>query len=499
MNHLLIRECPFGRNSVFAKVVRDQLVTGSALVLVLLLVLAPLAATAGAGTGLNEQLMEAVELGDLARVKKLLAKGADVNAESDSTMPQTPLMQASWAGQEAIVKVLLENGADVNAKTKDGRTALMSASSTGFAKIAKMLLDKGADVNAQTEGGGTALLFAAGECCPEIARMLLDKGAEVNAQAKRGNTALIAAAKTECPNVVKMLLDKGADVHAKTKNGMTALREAEIRNSREIVQLLKRTGTVNGTPAKDQETSTVPKNKELSEEHSTPYPDSPEGVVKAFINEALKGDAPVTVGEMRSCDEILLVQDKYFLKGREIPLSSEGEDLEQGPPNIPTRFDIATDYEIKKVDTHKNRSTVTVLYHRLGWIWNWPLDKSDCHPTPVTDDKSTTNLPAPLKPTSGMIGKETTERIDDQKCHFLNISNDTQEVTYSLARPANYWRILDSDTRYISVSSAFKRLQCQMNKKPGTASSPVAPPLETDEQNIEIKQNIETLIHYLNK
>jgi ankyrin repeat protein len=125
------------------------------LALNLMLVLLPGGVIAEDQETLNAQLMRAVERVNLPRVKTLLARGADVNAISKSTMPATPLMQACGQRLTEIVKVLLENGADVNAKTDDGRTALMAASSGPRAKIVKMLLDRGADVNAQAKSGQT--------------------------------------------------------------------------------------------------------------------------------------------------------------------------------------------------------------------------------------------------------------------------------------------------------------------------------------------------------
>ncbi|HEX5322650.1 MAG TPA: ankyrin repeat domain-containing protein, partial [Capsulimonadaceae bacterium] len=77
---------------------------------------------------LNFVLLQAAKSGDLAKVKRALAGGADVNVRD----PQgtTPLMLAASGGYEAIVKLLLTQGADSHIKRKDNETALSLAISS---------------------------------------------------------------------------------------------------------------------------------------------------------------------------------------------------------------------------------------------------------------------------------------------------------------------------------------------------------------------------------
>jgi hypothetical protein len=71
---------------------------------------------------LDLDLHYAVRDGDLKEVRKLLDKGADVNARDKYGW--TPLHEAASYGHLDIVKLLVERGADVNARDKDGRTPL---------------------------------------------------------------------------------------------------------------------------------------------------------------------------------------------------------------------------------------------------------------------------------------------------------------------------------------------------------------------------------------
>jgi len=75
---------------------------------------------------LNLELFNAAESGELARVKLLTEKGADVNAVATGDIEggsATVLMIAAQGGHWDIVKFLIEKGADVNTANQEGKTA----------------------------------------------------------------------------------------------------------------------------------------------------------------------------------------------------------------------------------------------------------------------------------------------------------------------------------------------------------------------------------------
>ncbi len=104
---------------------------------IVLFVLIPLSCFAG----LSEDLLDAVRKGDAARVKALLAQGADVNAKSP--YGATGLFFAADRGNAEIVKILLDQGADASVKdTFYGATAMGFAAEKEHVEVIRLLLSK---------------------------------------------------------------------------------------------------------------------------------------------------------------------------------------------------------------------------------------------------------------------------------------------------------------------------------------------------------------------
>jgi len=224
----------------------------------------------------------AVCTGDLAKVKRLVEEGADVNTRAKGSGGGTPLFAAVFGDNNDIAKFLIAKGADVNAKDKAGVTPLHYACEHGKRNMAELLINEGADVNAIDGGGSTPLhrMFYIGRARMDVAELLIAKGANVNARLtgdgwltrltplhlsvesghtkivgllinkgadintpkSDGETPLHIACKCGHKDVVELLISKGAVINAKDKKGQTALSLAREQGRDQIVELLKKYG-----------------------------------------------------------------------------------------------------------------------------------------------------------------------------------------------------------------------------------------------------------------
>jgi hypothetical protein len=98
------------------------------------------------------QLIGASARGDLRAVNRLLAAGADPNAQGESDFVATPLALAALCDRPAIARRLIRGGARVNYRfhyandiaVHEGTTALMWASMGGSLRVVRLLLSRGA-------------------------------------------------------------------------------------------------------------------------------------------------------------------------------------------------------------------------------------------------------------------------------------------------------------------------------------------------------------------
>jgi ankyrin repeat protein len=171
-------------------------------------------------TEMKRAIFKAAEDGDAAKIRELVAAGADPNT-SYVGVGRTPLHEAAAEGQLEAMKTLLELGADPNHADVYGATPLHRAAGGGRRKHwdtgaphhegARVLIDHGADVNAAKERGVTPLHLAAARNDVETAKLLLAHGAKVNAKTTDGKaTPLTFALEGAChPEVADVLREHG--------------------------------------------------------------------------------------------------------------------------------------------------------------------------------------------------------------------------------------------------------------------------------------------------
>ena len=191
----------------------------------------------------ERQLIFAALRGNVGAVRRLIAEGVNVNAQS--RIGFTPLHIAAQEGHTEIVRLLIgAEGIEVNTPSEseygNGWTPLHRAAFWGHKEVVELLLGaEGINVNAQEEGGWTPLYSAAQEEHTEVVKVLLGAvGIDVNTPDKDGRTQLYSAAEKGHTEVVEKLIAAGANVNAQTQYGGTPLHIAAFYGHKKAVELL---------------------------------------------------------------------------------------------------------------------------------------------------------------------------------------------------------------------------------------------------------------------
>ena len=200
-------------------------------------------------TAADTQLIEAAKIGDLTRVRELLAKGAAPDTSDRRGL--TPLIWASASGHAGIgpaaarkrrlrrpARQRRNHGADAGlgewihgsrahpagaGRQRRGhqrkRRCASARAGAAHADVAALL--------EQAQALGTRLLQAATEGHDMVVRQLLASGAPVNVTDERGTTALMIAARNGDLGMLQALLSRGADRSVRDSQGRTAFDWAE--------------------------------------------------------------------------------------------------------------------------------------------------------------------------------------------------------------------------------------------------------------------------------
>lgn len=185
----------------------------------------------------SNEIHQAAMKGDLAGVKKILAKKPD-SLNSKDKDGKTPLHFAVQSGNKEVAEFLLAQGADIDAKDGKGNTPLHNAPALKHAEIAKFLLSKGADVKIKDEDGMPAIAYALMGGLNELVVPILDSGQDVNEEFERGLRIIHMASLMGNKEIIEILLDRGADINVKTEENITPLYAAIFLGHTELTDLL---------------------------------------------------------------------------------------------------------------------------------------------------------------------------------------------------------------------------------------------------------------------
>jgi cell wall assembly regulator SMI1 len=196
-----------------------------------------------------KELFAAVEAGNLAKVRRLLAAGLNPEVKNLNYFRETPLLAAARSGQEAVFFELVKAGGNLHAVDELNRSVLWEAAGHGTLRMVEAVLATGLRPSDD-------LPFAFRLTCYEddsldMVKELLRAGADVNHKSEEGETPLICAVQGNAPKVVAELLRAGAKPDVRVPRDelgdnkhykKTALELAEAEGYTKIAWLLRAAG-----------------------------------------------------------------------------------------------------------------------------------------------------------------------------------------------------------------------------------------------------------------
>ncbi len=204
--------------------------------------IAPTAAEVAAYNGLHA----AAQTGDVAKIDRLEAAKADINARDSNG--RTPLHVAAFAGQREAIKALVRRGADLNLLDKDRYDGVTIAAVANDEETLRVLLAQGASAKLVTSlYDGTALIAAAHLGHVGVVKQLIAAGAPLDLVNNLHWTAAIEAVVLgdggmRHQQTLRALIDAGANLQLTDRQGNTPLQLAKSRGYTEMVQMLARAG-----------------------------------------------------------------------------------------------------------------------------------------------------------------------------------------------------------------------------------------------------------------
>jgi ankyrin repeat protein len=195
-----------------------------------------------------DDLPLAASMGQYGKVKRLLAKGADIESNGEwvtstdsegrtTTTYQrttTALYRSVMAGYFEVAQLLLDSGADVETEN-----LLHQVASAGKIEYTRLLLEYHARPSRVSEPSRrTALHVASYRGFIDIVDLLLEYDALIDVRDKMRETPLYLASMEGWYEIVHRLVEEGADTSILAQDGQTALYKAGGRGYTDITRLL---------------------------------------------------------------------------------------------------------------------------------------------------------------------------------------------------------------------------------------------------------------------
>ncbi len=189
---------------------------------------------------LENNLMIAASRGNESEIERLIAKGADIDAETYEGA--TALIFAAANNSLAAVKSLLSHGPNVNKMTANSETPLLISIKNQSPEIAEALIRGGADIDLADKFGVTSLHYAAISGSFVMADLLLYYEADCNKKSDDGTTPLMASIWAGYSDITDLLFQSGANLEARDNNGFTPFLIASQNGDTMVMNLLLKEG-----------------------------------------------------------------------------------------------------------------------------------------------------------------------------------------------------------------------------------------------------------------
>ena len=185
---------------------------------------------------LDYNLIIATEKNYLSEVKRLIEKGAKVDATTWEDV--TPLMYAVQNENIEIATYLIEKGADPNKKPTNGVPPLIAAVKTENLDLVELLIRYNANVNVGDNSEITPLMYASAFNNYTLVDMLIYYDTWLNIQDNNGNTALLVACYYGYLDIVMLLIQNEANFELADKKDITPAYVAAQNGNTDIVKYL---------------------------------------------------------------------------------------------------------------------------------------------------------------------------------------------------------------------------------------------------------------------
>jgi ankyrin repeat protein len=191
-------------------------------------------------SALDNNLMIAASKGYTSEIRRLIAKGANIN--SQTTEGATPLIFAVTADNLFAVATLLMYNPDIEKITHNNETALMIAAKNGYLEIAEALIRAGADMEYTDIRGVTPLHYAALYNYFEMVDLFIYYDTPLDLKTDEGTTPLLAAIWAGNTDVADLLIQHGAQTEISDNDGFTPFLLASFYGDTLLMDILYKKG-----------------------------------------------------------------------------------------------------------------------------------------------------------------------------------------------------------------------------------------------------------------